>query len=515
MLATLTKYLRSQTASYIMVTLILVVFISLAVPVKAQEKAQELVQEKVQPNIVLFMAEDIGIDLPSYGTKGLQMPNLDKLAKNGIQFNRFYTNSPICSTSRTSLMTGMYQTSIGGHHHRDKTNVLPEHIKPVTHYLRQAGYTVLLGNELVYAKGRKLDLNFKTDKKNPVFDKKKKIDANKPFFMQVQLKMTHRAPDDTWQKVRKTSKHPVSTSDIEVPPYLPDHPDVRLDIATYYDTLEYIDNEISLVQQELQAQGVLENTIIIFMGDNGRCQVRGKSYLFEDGIHVPLIVAGPGVAANQINNDMTDGIDLTASILHLAGAQVPEHMQGQPLLNNPNYQAKDAIFAARDRHDEVVDNSRTVVEKRYKYIANFMPQVPWDARMAYYDLPTVRPILPLLRELHTQGKLNADQAYFFSEMKPREQLYDLENDPWELNNLADSTAHQKIKARLVKKLNQWIESSNDQGLSKDSNGDWQPVAKAFDLCSIKAAAERNKRLCAGKTFQISKKNKNKKKANKV
>ncbi|WP_211215607.1 sulfatase family protein [Colwellia piezophila] len=497
---------RNQTVNYLLILLMLLVFIALSVQVKAQEKIT------AQPNIVLLMAEDIGIDLPSYGTKGLQTPNLDKLAKNGIQFNRFYTNSPICSTSRTSLMTGMYQTSMGGHHHRDKENVLPEHVKPMTHYLRQAGYSVLLGNELVYTAGRKLDLNFKTDKKNPVFDRKKKIEAGKPFFMQIQLKMTHRAMDDTWQQVRKASKHPVALSDVEVPPYLPDHPEVRLDIATYYDTLEYIDHEIGLVQQQLKEKGVLDNTIIIFMGDNGRCQVRGKSYLFEDGIHVPLIVAGPGIAANQINNDMTDGIDLTASILHLAGIQVPDHMQGQPLLNNSNYQAKEEIFAARDRHDEIVDNSRTVVEKRYKYIANFMPQVPWDARMAYYDIPTVRPILPLLRELHAAGKLNADQATFFAKTKPREQLYDLENDPWELNNLADSAAHQKIKARLVKKLDQWIENSNDHGLSKDANGDWQPVLKAFDICSIRSAAERNKKLCAGKT---AKKNKKKKKTDKI
>lgn len=502
MLERLIKRARPQTVDYLLILLMLLVFISISVQAKT----------KAQPNIVLLMAEDIGIDLPSYGTKGLQTPNLDKLATNGIQFNRFYTNSPICSTSRTSLMTGMYQTSMGGHHHRDKTNVLPDHVQPMTHYLREAGYSVLLGNELVYAKGKKLDLNFKTDKTNPVFDKKKQIDASKPFFMQIQLKMTHRAIDDTWQKVRKASKHPVSLSDVEVPPYLPDHPEVRLDIATYYDTLEYIDNEIGLVQQQLKEKGVLDNTIIIFMGDNGRCQVRGKSYLFEDGIHVPLIVSGPGVAKNKLNNDMTEGVDLTASILHLAGAQVPEHMQGQSLINNPNYKAKEAIFAARDRHDEVVDNSRTVVEKRYKYIANFMPQVPWDARMAYYDLPTVRPLLPLLRKLHAADKLNADQAYFFSKTKPREQLYDLESDPWELNNLAESAQHQQIKARLVKKLDQWIESSNDHGLNRDANGDWQPVAKAFELCSIRAAAQRNKKLCAGQTFQ---KNKKKNKADKV
>jgi len=500
MLERFMKHPRSKIVNYLLILMILLVLISLSVQVKAQPN-----KAKDQPNIVLFMAEDIGIDLPSYGTKGLQTPNLDKLAKNGVQFNRFYTNSPICSTSRTSLMTGMYQTSMGGHHHRDKTNVLPDHVKPITHYLRQAGYSVLLGSDLVYAKGKKLDLNFKTDKKNPVFDKKKKIDKNTPFFMQIQLKMTHRAMDDTWQKVRKASKHPVALSDVEVPPYLPDHPDVRLDIATYYDTLEYIDHEIGLVQQQLKEKGVLDNTIIIFMGDNGRCQVRGKSYLFEDGIHVPLIVAGPGIDANQINTDMTEGVDLTASILHLAGVEVPEHMQGQALLNNSHYQAKDAIFSARDRHDEIVDNSRTVVEKRYKYIANFMPQVPWDARMAYYDLPTVRPILPLLRDLNAAGKLNADQAYFFAKTKPREQLYDLENDPWELNNLADSSAHQKIKTRLVKKLNQWIERTNDHGLNKDANGEWQPVAKAFDLCSIRAAAERNKKLCAGKVSKKSKK----------
>ncbi len=121
MLERLINQPSQRTANYLLGLLMLLVFISLSVRVQAQ----------AQPNIVLLMAEDIGIDLPSYGTKGLQTPNLDRLAKNGIQFNRFYTNSPICSTSRTSLMTGMYQTSIGGHHHRDKTNVLPEHVKPL------------------------------------------------------------------------------------------------------------------------------------------------------------------------------------------------------------------------------------------------------------------------------------------------------------------------------------------------------------------------------------------------
>ncbi len=426
-----------------------------------------------KPNIVLLMAEDIGTDLPSYGVEGLSTPNLSALAENGVQYNRFYTTSPICSTSRSALMTGMYQTSIGAHNHRDRSNILPEYVKPMTHYLREAGYALKLGSSLVYEQGRKLDLNFSKANLAPIFDKT--IDEKKPLFWQIQLKMTHRAKDKRWEEIRKASRKPVATAAIKVPPYLPDLPEVRLDWAQYYDTLEYIDSEVGLIVDQLTAQSKFENTIVIFIGDNGRAQIRGKSYLWEDGIHVPLIISGKNIPVGEQVDDLISGIDLTATILRLAGVRPPSYIQGQAFLNNRDYRARAFVFAARDRHDEVVDSSRVIVSKRYKYIRNFLPEVPWDARLAYYDIPTVRPLLPLLRKLNAEGRLSSEQAIFFSPAKPEEQLYDLLEDPWELRNLAFSPEHQQTKAKMRQALHRWIDESGDRGLVQGPKGEWQAV----------------------------------------
>lgn len=426
-----------------------------------------------KPNILFVMAEDIGNDLACYGARGVKTPTLDRLAAEGIRYTRFYTNGSICSPSRTSLMMGMYQTSCGGQNHRRSVKGAPG-LHYMTHYLRQAGYVCLNGSKVIKRKSAKTDINVKL--REPLFDKASQRKPGQPFFHQVQLQVTHRqANDSRWQDLRKNSAHPVNTADVEIPPYLPDTPEVRLDWATYLDQIEQADLETKQLMDDLERRGELDNTIIIWIGDNGRCQIRGKGYLYEDGINCPLIIWGKGIEGGKVVDDLVANIDLTATQLAMAGATQPDHMQGQAFLFNPDYRPHQYVFAARDRWDEIVDCSRTVVGTRYKYIRNFMPEVPYDAGQSYLDKPNVRPFLPLLREMNRAGTLTPEQAYFFHPKKETEQLFDLEQDPWELRNLAGSPEHQKIKAGLKNTLFEWIESSGDQGLEKDPQGNWKPV----------------------------------------
>jgi arylsulfatase A-like enzyme len=428
---------------------------------------------KQKPNIILIMAEDIGNDLACYGTKGIKTPTLDKLAGEGILYNRFYTNGSICSPSRTSLMFGMYQTTVGGQNHRSNIEGAPG-LHYMTYYLRQAGYLNLNGSSVIDMKSAKVDVNVKLDE--TMFDKNATPEPGQPFFQQIQLQVTHRqANDPRWQDLRKNSAHPVNTEIIEIPPYLPDIPEVRLDWATYLDQIEKADTYTQQILDDLKERGILDNTIIIWIGDNGRCQIRGKGYLYEDGINCPLIIWGKGIEKGKVVDDLVSGIDLTATILALAGIEIPSQMQGQAFLVNPDYKANEYIFCARDRWDEIVDCSRTIVGPRYKYIYNFMPEVPYDAGQNYLDAPNVRPTLPVLRKMNKEELLTPEQAYFFKPKKETEQLFDLDKDPWELYNLANDPDYQSIKNELNQKLFQWIRFSNDQGLEMDAQGNWKPA----------------------------------------
>jgi arylsulfatase A-like enzyme len=428
--------------------------------------------DSTKPNIVLIMAEDIGTDLACYGTKGVRTPTLDQLAKDGIRYDRFYTNSPICSPSRTAIMLGMYQTSTGGQNHRSKVKG-DKDLHYLTHYLREAGYATFVGSSVIKGKGAKTDINVKLNE--PLFDKGNPK-PGQPFFQQIQLQVTHRqANSSRWQDLRAKKDDPVDVTEIEIPPYLPDTPEVRLDVATYLDQVEQADADTAAIIADLKNRGVLDNTIIIWIGDNGRCQIRGKGYLFEDGIKCPLIISGKGIESGKVIDELVSGIDLTATILALAGIEKPAPMQGQAFLANPDYQPNDHVFCARDRWDEITDCSRTIVGPRYKYIYNFMPEVSYDAGQNYLDKENVRPILPQLREMHKAGKLTPAQAYFMQPKKELEQLYDLQQDPWELNNLANSAEHKATKETMRSRLFKWIESTGDRGLKKAPDGSWKPA----------------------------------------
>jgi len=217
-----------------------------------------------------------------------------------------------------------------------------------------------------------------------------------------------------------------------------DHPTVRLDWAKYLDQIEYMDNEVGILIQDLKDKGIYDNTVIIFIGDNGRCNIRGKGYLFDPGLHVPLIVSWPNrIEQGSVREEVVCSTDITASILSIAGIEAPEYMTGNSFVDDGF--DRQYAYGARDLWDEVMEKSRSLTTKKYKYIKNYMPEVSWDAHQAYLEF--YRPAVHTMRKMKFEGKLNADEAYFFSPTKPTEELYDLENDPHELNNLAKEKEH--------------------------------------------------------------------------
>lgn len=325
------------------------------------------------------------------------------------------------------------------------------------------------------ASGRKTDCNFKHQPVGPydgieqfgLFDKTDDFtSADQPFFNQIQLKVTHRG--DHWNDVRAKSKHPVSVDDIELPPYFADTPEIRYDWACYLDTVEYMDNEVGLLMQRLRDQKLDNNTIVIFIADNGRCNLRGKGYLQEPGIHVPMIVWAPGIVdAGTVVDQMICTTDISATVLKLAGAKIPDYITSKPIFGvaNPGY--REYVRSARDIWDEIDECSRSVTTKRFKYIKNHMPEVPWATNQAYLELN--RPALHVMRRLKREGKLSKAQMTFFQDSKPVEELYDLVSDGQEMKNLADDPNYAIVLQEMRSLEHQWQQQNKDLGLADLGN----------------------------------------------
>ena len=425
---------------------------------------------KDRPNILWILSEDISPDLSCYGAPLVQTPNLDKLAGEGVRFTQAFTTGPVCSPSRSAMITGMYQTSIGAHNHRshrDDGYTLPEPVRLITEYFREAGY--FTANVKTAAPGvqgsGKTDFNFKFAKAYDGSDWNERK-AGQPFFAQLSINMTHRGGH--WKTLAEKLDNPVDPDKVKLPPYYPDHPVARDDWATYLNSIQVMDAYIGKILQRLDEEGLADNTVVIFIGDNGQCHVRGKQWLYDGGIHIPLIVRWPGkLKPNQVCDYLVSAIDISATVLKIAGIEPPKHIEGKVFLKSTaggHWKPADnrkSIIAARDRCDETVDRIRCVRTGQFKYIRNFMPQRPYTQKNEYKE--TSYPMLNLMKELHAQGKLTPVQALFMAPRKPDEELFDLRSDPWEINNLAASPDHQKTLKRLRAILEKWIKDTGDQG----------------------------------------------------
>lgn len=421
-------------------------------------------QPAKRPNIVWILAEDASPHLGCYGEQTIRTPHLDAMANKGVRFDAAFVTCPVCSPSRSAMIAGMHQTTLGAHNHRSQGDRgkaggnkdyydsyrLP--VKLIPQLFREAGYFVTLGSGPSCKNRGKTDYNFLWPQSAYDAADWRACPKDKPFFAQVML---------SGGKNRRAKKHGTKPSSVKLPPYYPDHPTLREDWADYLNAWVQIDVEVGQILQSLEEAGVADNTIVFFWTDHGISHVRGKQFLYEEGIRVPLIVLFPdGRHSGQTRSDLVLQIDVAATSLALAGIPIPDHVQGRDLFAD-EYRPRDMVVCARDRCDETVDIIRCVRTRRYKYIRNFLAHMPHAQPNQYKDGKT---ITRTMRALYREGRLNELQSRVFAPRRPVEELYDLENDPDETVNLAGRPEHRGTLARLRKQLYAWMIRNRDLGL---------------------------------------------------
>ena len=432
--------------------------------------------EPSRPNILWIIVEDASPNLSCYGETVIRTPNLDALARDGVRFENAFTTCPVCSPSRSALITGMVQTTLGAHQHRSQhigrkasgnTAYYDSYRVPVPlvpELFRKAGYFVSiqgkdeqgdharLGGKPSGVLLAKTDYNFMWDTAVYEATDWKECPADRPFFAQIMLRGGQN---------RRAREHATDPAKVKLPPYDPDHPVIRRDRADYLNSWVQADREAAEILEALESSGRAKDTIVFFLSDHGRPHVRGIQFLYDDGMRIPLIVRFPdGRRKGTVREDLVRHIDVAATSLALAGLPLPDAMQGDDLFAK-DYRPRDRVFSARDRCDETVDLMRSVRTHRYKYIRNFLPHLPHAQPNQYKDgYRTLR----LLRELHEKGRLDPLQARIFRPVRPVEELYDLERDPLETVNLAGRPGVRVTQDRLRRALYDWMVRSGDLGL---------------------------------------------------
>ncbi len=434
--------------------------------------------EARQPNILWITIEDWSPDLSCYGTKAISTPNVDRLASEGVRFETAFTTSPVCSTSRSAMMTGFHQNYIGAHQHRtDKKKPLPFGIRPIPHLFADAGYFTCLMSW-------KVDCNFLPDSKDKLFMGKdwRERKEGKPFFARITFGGTHRA----WNR---DPQRPINPKDVEIPPYYPDTEFVRRDWANGLEQMQLVDREVGALLKRLDDEGLADNTMVIFIGDHGRCHIRGKQFLYDGGTRIPMVIRWPGVIKpNQVSGDLAMSIDLCATVLNAARITPPVPIHGKNLFGNEIKNRK-YVFAARDKMDNTHDAMRSIRSKRHKLILNLMPERAYCQYSRYKE--QCYPVLAEMSVLNLQGKLTPPQAAFLAPTKPQIELFDLESDPHEVSNLADDPDYADVKTTLLAELNKWRENViNDQGITAEFQGIRPDGSSAFpESCPTPTVAQ--------------------------
>lgn len=422
--------------------------------------------EAQRPNVIWIIADDLSPDLGCYGESEVSTPNIDSLAQVGVKYTLAFATSPTCSPSRTAFVTGMYQTTIGGHHHRTRTMPKLNAVPPVMELMHQEGYFTC---NMKLPKGRaKTDYNFEYDGNLFDGDDWSQRADGQPFFAQIQIKEPHRP--------FVQNKDPERPARVSIPPIYPDHPVTRADWANYLASVEVLDEKVGQVLQRLEDEGIADNTMVIFFGDHGRPHVWAKQWLYDGGIQVPLLIRWPGhVPAGRVDDQLASLIDVVPTTLAAAGVAIPEAIQGRNLFDE-SLKPRIAIFAARDRCGDAFDRIRCVRTKQFKYIRNFEPQRPYTTISSYKKLSY--PVLTLMEVLSEKGELTPVQSRFLEDSRPAEELYDLRSDPHETINLANDAKYSGELKALRQQLEQWIEETKDQGANSEGDAEYEAAILA-------------------------------------
>lgn len=423
-----------------------------------------------RPNIVWLSAEDLSPRLGAYGDPLARTPNLDRLASQGTRFDRAFVSMPICAPSRSAIITGMYQNAIGTQHMRTSESgaegfpgpyeaVLPHYVKAFPEYLRAAGYYTTNNAKTDYQFGVPFTI---WDASSNTAHWRNRPDESQPFFSVFNFMGTHESfvwPDHEHNQGRALVTDPAA---VEVPPYYPDTPAVRASLARHYDNVAEMDAWAGEILRQLEEDGLLENTIVFFWGDHGDGLPRMKRWLYDSGLRVPLIIRWPGqTEPGSVNDELVSLVDLAPLVLSMAGVDVPRHLHGRVILGPDREPEPPYLFATRDRVDLVYDMVRSVRDRRFKYIRNVHPELPYVLHVPYRN---ETPIMQEILRLHEQGALNEMQRLWLRNRRPPEELYDTGADPHELRNLADDPAYGEILLRMRGALDTWMAEIDDQGL---------------------------------------------------
>ena len=430
-----------------------------------------------QPNVLWLTTEDIGPHLGCYGDEYADTPNLDNFAKQSLLYLNAWSTAPVCAPARTTLISGMYPPSTGAEHMRSMTR-LPDEFKMYPDYMREAGYFCINPAKEDYNLEKVGKVWDEANKNNPWPELK----AHQPFMAVLNQTNTH---ESQIRKRPHTLVH--DPAGVRVPAYHPDTPEVRHDWAQYYDNITDMDQWFGEQLKKLKEQGLAENTIVFFYGDHGSGMPRSKRWPYNSGLRVPLIIHIPTkftdlAPAEYVPGGQTDRlvgfIDFAQTIISLAGAEPPSQMQGHAFMGKYQQAQQEYAFGFRGRMDERYDLVRSVRNKRYIYLRQYMPHREYGQYIQYmFQTPTTQK----WKDMFDAGKLNAEQSLFW-QTKPYEELYDLETDPDEVHNLVSSSEHQAVLNELRTAHEDWAYRVMDVGfLPEDELHNSWPSRSPYEI----------------------------------
>jgi N-sulfoglucosamine sulfohydrolase len=412
-----------------------------------------------RPNVLWITSEDNSPYLGCYGDKLAQTPHLDNLATQGVRYRNAFANAPVCSTARTTLITGMYASSLGAHNHRSRV-AIPAHFKLYPEHLRAAGYYCTNNVKTDYNLAARRDIWDACSNRAHYRDRA----SGQPFFAVFNFTTSHES--QVAPKGGKSSFR-VAPEDVVLPPYHPDTPEIRRDWANYYDQMTLMDEQVGRVLAELDEAGLADDTIVFYYADHGGALPRGKRNIHDSGTRVPMIVRFPEKWAHlapakpgEWVDDLVSFVDLPATLLSLCGVPVPEHYEGRPFLGEREAALREHVFLFRGRMDERYDTVRAVRDGQFRYVRNYSPHRPWGQ---HYSYPFQ--VLPSMRSWHAEfvaGRCNEVQAAYWKP-KPPEEFYVLTGDPFELSNRVASPKYAAHVDRLKQALRNEILETRDTG----------------------------------------------------
>lgn len=427
-----------------------------------------------RPNIVFVMSDDLGSPLSFTGTAGVRTPNIDRLAREGMFFSRYYAAASTCAPSRTAIFTGTYPTALNAQHHHSEPE-FPEFVKHLAEHLREgSGYytanVTKTPEKYPFITYGKRDYCWSRQHDPSIYDGDDyaELKDHQPFFAEFQIFEPH-VP---WHSLERYQEEgfAVDPAMVELAPYYPDTPETREIWARYLSAAQVFDAKVGMVVEMLGEGGLLDDTIVVVLGDHGRDMARAKCYLYDAGIHVPLVVWIPekwrpeGYEAGTTSDRLVSGVDILPTMLSLAGIDPPSFLHGAPFLG-PKAQPRPVAFASRDRLVTHIDRIRAVTNGRFHYIRNYLPNQPMIEPLLLRDdvqFLTDEMLIEMLR-LRAEGQLTPEQEQVVAEVRPDEELYDNETDPHQIRNLADDPDYLPVLRKMRSALQQWIAATQDKG----------------------------------------------------